>query len=297
MGQKTANIFGFTAVMLWGALAFFTDGTRGIPVFELTALTFGIGGVLLWLLEWAYYRQMPILPNLPGFLLAVGGLFFYHFAYFLAIHGAPPAPISLIAYLWPLFIVIFGAILAKNINIHNILAGFLGFLAVFLIIGQGGVDFDGGLIFYYGLALLCAFIWSGYSLANRLVPQRVGASMSYSCLAVALLALLSHYFLSEILFHQAWQYPEPAQWWYIAGLGLGPVGLAFLCWDIGTKYGNIILLGVLSNGAPLLSTLILIATGKQEFTPTIIISTLLIIGSSLYVRYIENFKAHSSIDS
>lgn len=47
----------------------------------------------------------------------------------------------------------------------------------------------------------------------------------------------------------------------MAGLGLLPLGLAFYCWDYGVKHGNIQLLGATSYAAPILSTLLLVASG------------------------------------
>ena len=44
-------------------------------------------------------------------------------------------------------------------------------------------------------------------------------------------------------------------------LGLGPVGGAFLLWDIGMKRGHIALLGVLSYTSPILSTGLLVVCG------------------------------------
>src|SRR5262249_19643390 len=55
-------------------------------------------------------------------------------------------------------------------------------------------------------------------------------------------------------------------WLALAALGLGPVGPAFLLWDIGMKRGNVALLGVLSYASPILSTLLLIALGLAEAT-------------------------------
>ena len=39
------------------------------------------------------------------------------------------------------------------------------------------------------------------------------------------------------------------------------MGLAFFCWDIGMKRGDVAFLGVASYAAPVLSTLILVAAG------------------------------------
>ena len=48
--------------------------------------------------------------------------------------------------------------------------------------------------------------------------------------------------------------PTAYAWLALVGLGLGPVGAAFLLWDIGMKGGNVPLLGVLSYASPILST-------------------------------------------
>ena len=53
---------------------------------------------------------------------------------------------------------------------------------------------------------------------------------------------------------------DAGQWLAVAGLGLMPVGAAFYAWDHGVKRGNIQVLGAASYAAPLLSTLVLIAT-------------------------------------
>ena len=55
-----------------------------------------------------------------------------------------------------------------------------------------------------------------------------------------------------------------------------PVGAAFYAWDHGVKHGNIQVLGAASYAAPLLSTLVLIAAGAAEPTPTIVAACLLI---------------------
>jgi drug/metabolite transporter (DMT)-like permease len=52
----------------------------------------------------------------------------------------------------------------------------------------------------------------------------------------------------------------------LTGLGLGPVGAAFLLWDIGMKGGSVPLLGVLSYASPILSTALLVALGLAQAT-------------------------------
>ncbi|PSN18806.1 EamA family transporter, partial [filamentous cyanobacterium CCP5] len=65
---------------------------------------------------------------------------------------------------------------------------------------------------------------------------------------------------------------------------LGPVGLAFFTWDYGVKFGNIRTLGILSYGAPLLSTLLLIVCGLAEASSTLWLACGLIVGGALLAR-------------
>jgi drug/metabolite transporter (DMT)-like permease len=52
----------------------------------------------------------------------------------------------------------------------------------------------------------------------------------------------------------------------LLALGAGPVGAAFLLWDIGMKHGDTSLLGVLAYASPVLSTGMLIVLGLAEPT-------------------------------
>ena len=109
-----ATLIGTTAILLWGALALLTDLTEGrIPPFQLMSMTFGIAFLLMCARAWlrretglAHLRQ----PRL-AWILGVGGYFGYHFCYFEAMRRAPAVEVSLLAYLWPLLIVVFSALL------------------------------------------------------------------------------------------------------------------------------------------------------------------------------------------
>ena len=105
------------------------------------------------------------------------------------------------------------------------------------------------------------------------------------CGAVALAGALCH------LLFETTVTPDTAQWVAIAGLGLGPVGLAFLAWDHATKHGNLALLGALSYLAPLISTALLVITGATPATLTLALAALLILGGSLLATGIGRRKS------
>ena len=112
MSRATATATGFIAVLLWALLALFTVGSSPTPPLLLNTLCFGIGGIVG--LIWAWVTgSVPQMRTVPLRVYAFGalGLFAYHLLYFSALRLAPAAEAGLIAYLWPLLIVVFSGLL------------------------------------------------------------------------------------------------------------------------------------------------------------------------------------------
>jgi drug/metabolite transporter (DMT)-like permease len=274
-----ATMAGFAAILLWGLLALFTASTAGIPPFQLAAMTFGVASTFglaagLAAGQLSALRQPPMV-----WLIGVGGLFGYHACYFAALKNAPPAEASLIAYLWPLLIVLFTALLpGERLLMRHVAGGLIGLAGVIILaIGRPeGLGFSSEHLLGYGFALCCAFIWSGYSVLTRLHGEAPTHSVTGFCIATALLSLICH-----IVFETtAW--PRDATGWAaIFALGVGPVGAAFFLWDYGMKKGDIRLLGVASFAAPPISTIALVLAGKAQATIWLGASTLLIMAGAL----------------
>lgn len=278
MTKRTATLIGFIAIALWALLALLTVGTYPVPPLQLNAICFSIGSTigLVWIAKtksWADLKGVPI--SVYGF--GTLGLFGYHFLYFSALRAAPPAEAGLIAYLWPLLIVLFSGLLpGEKLRWLHIVGALTSFAGASLIVAAGA-DFEIGHLFGYGLALACAFTWSGYSVLSRRLGNIPTATVTVFCLATAALSAVAHVFLETT----AWP-TEPMGWASVLALGLGPVGAAFFVWDIGVKRGNIQLLGTASYAAPLLSTLVLVAVGIAEPKASLLLSAVLItIGAGL----------------
>lgn len=276
MTQGRATAIGFSAVLMWALLALFTIGSAPVPPFLLNALCFGIGGGLG--LIWTAWRGFGVLGQVSWKVYAFGtvGLFGYHFLYFTAFRIAPTAETGLIAYLWPLFIVLFSGLLpGERLRPQHIIGALVAFAGAALIVLRGGVDLTGasapGLLLGFG----CAITWAGYSVLSRRLGKVPTESVTVFCLATAALSLVAHLALEDTVW--------PAStlgWLSVLALGLGPVGAAFFTWDIGMKKGDIQVLGVASYAAPLLSTLALIAAGITPATPVIGVAALLIAGGA-----------------
>ncbi|WP_306005269.1 aromatic amino acid exporter YddG [Aquicoccus porphyridii] len=276
MTRAKATGIGFGAVLLWALLALFTVGSAPVPPLLLNAMSFAVAGVIgvIWTHAtggWGKLRGVGWRVYVFGTL----GLFGYHALYFSALRLAPPAEAGLIAYLWPLLIVLMSGLLpGERLRAGHFIGALMGFAGAALIIG-GGLGFAAGALPGYLLALGCALTWSGYSVLSRRLGHAPTETVAIFCLATAILSTGLHLALERTV------WPVDALGWMsVLGLGLGPVGLAFYVWDIGVKRGDIQLLGVASYAAPLFSTLILVLAGVATPSWTLAISAALITGGA-----------------
>ncbi len=281
MRRTTATAIGGVAIVLWSGLALLTAATGAIPPFELAWLTFSVGGLLGLGVALGRGRLGALRQPLSVWLVGVGGLFGYHALYFAALERAPPAQAGLIAYLWPLLIVLLSALLpGERLGGRHVLGAALGFAGVVVLIGgaNGGGAPEPRFVPGYALAAGCALLWSSYSVLSRRLRNVPTEAVAGFCLATAALALLCH-----ALFETTVWPATTKQALAIAGLGLGPVGAAFYVWDIGVKQGDIRLLGVASYAAPVLSTLLLVATGYAAATLSLLLACGLIVAGAAVV--------------
>ena len=279
MTQTKATGIGFIAVLLWALLALLTVGSEPVPPLMLNAISFSIGGVagLIWATLTGSFKDLRGV-SLRVYIFGTLGLFGYHALYFSALRLAPAAEAGLIAYLWPLLIVLFSGLLPGERLLPGHLAGaLLGFAGAALIIsGGGGSGFSAQYLPGYGLALAGALTWSTYSVVSRRIGNAPTSSVAVFCLATAVLSTGLHLLLEDTVWPDS-----TTSWLSVIGLGLGPVGLAFYVWDVGVKKGDIQLLGTSSYAAPLLSTALLVATGIARPAWTLGLAALLITGGAL----------------
>lgn len=269
-----ATLIGFLAVAMWALLALFTAASGTVPPFLLSGLTFGVGtlvGLAFRLFDNRTTDPGPVPPVV--WLVGIGGLFGYHFFYFTALRNAPAVDASLIAYLWPLLIVLGSALMpGERLGWHHVVGALMGLAGTALIVTRGsGIAFESRYALGYASAGACALLWSAYSLLSRrfaTVPTRI---VTWYCAATSLLSFACHFVLEDTVWPVG-----TSQWLAVLGLGLLPVGAAFYVWDYGVKHGNIQILGAASYAAPLLSTLVLIVAGTAEPDIRIVAACLLI---------------------
>jgi len=283
--MNAATLAGGAAVLLWSTLALLTAGATRIPPLQLLTLTFGVAGALG--LAYALARRVDVFAAArrhPGaLLLATAALGGYHFLYFVALARAPVVDASLIAYLWPLLIVVLAAIAGgARVTRWHFIGALLGLAGAALVIAaRGALAASPRYLSGYAAALACAFVWSSYSVANRRHAGAPTELVALACALVALLAAPAHFAFETFV------PPSAREWGSIVLLGAGPVGAAFFLWDRGTKHGRIALLGALSYAAPVLSTALLVAAGAAAPTWHIAAGCLLVAGGAALAAYGE----------
>jgi drug/metabolite transporter (DMT)-like permease len=280
MTRARATFIGFTAVLTWGLLAVFSKLAGDIPPLQLTGMSFLIGG-MVGVVSWPFRpgaarvltQHSPVV-----WIHNVAGLFGSHFLYFMAVQNAPVVEVSLIAYLWPLFIVLFAGFLpGEKLKAHHLAGVVLGLMGAFFVVSKGqSFGLSDGLQLGHMIALPYAMYWAAYSVSIRRYGNIPSDIVAGFCLATGVVALIAHGMLETTVWTLS-----PQQWFAVLGLGLLPLGIAFYAWDFGMKHGDPMVLGASSYAAPLLSTLVLLATGFAVFHWSIAVACALIMGGAV----------------
>ena len=260
--DRRTTLGGLLAILLWSSLALLTTLTGDLPPFLVLAISFGCGGAigLLHVLRQGKNGLRSMRAPLPALALSTAGLFGYHALYFFALKHAPPVEASLLNYLWPLLIVLLSGLLpGVHLRTGNIVGAALGLCAAALLVTGGrGIHVDPAASAGYLTAVAAALVWAGYSVLNRRYAHVPSTAIVPACIAVAILGAFAH------LGFEPSRSISGMQWLAMLAMGIGPVGAAFWLWDGGTKRGDIALLGGLSYLAPLLSTLLLVVSGRAQ---------------------------------
>ena len=281
--RHAATAAGFAAIVLWASFAALTSATGDIPPFQLLALGFGIAGVagLAWVLRPGGPGPGALRQPPAAAALAIAALSGYHALYYTALKRAPVVEASLVNYLWPLLIVVFAAALGgARVRPAQWAGTMLGLAAAVLVVTRGGrPQLEPAHLAGYGAALGAAFVWALYSVLNGRFASVPSTAIVVACAVTGMLGAVAHGAF------ETWVAPSATQWLAIAALGLGPTGIAFFLWDVGTKRGDLAVLGTLSYAAPLLSTALLLAFSRAQphWTQAVAVA-LLLAGAWLSVR-------------
>lgn len=211
--------------------------------------------------------------SLPVLLIGLLGIFGWTAGVQLSLDRAPVIEANLLTYLWPLMMVAMSPLAGERfsaVSLFGVVAGFVG--AALIATGGKGVAIEPGFYVGYSLALAGALAWAVFvillqrqgSHATRRTPVFVAAG----CVCAFAMAFGIDGRISI---------PPPMAILEAAWLGIGPMSLAFVCWDRAVTTNHLALVGRLSYLDPLISTLLLMIFMGLLPTPAAWIGMILII--------------------
>lgn len=266
----SALLHAAAAILLWSTLAWLGLALKSWPPFLLVGCALLLGS----LCSLHRIREWRVRPAVVA--LGIYGLFGFHFLLFMALRLAPPVEANLINYLWPLLIVLLAPLILTGyrLRLRHIAAGMLGFIGAGLLVTGGTLHLQPAHALGYALALGSACIWATYSLATKPIGAFPTATIGLFCFVSGALSIVAH-----LLFEPRYV-PSAAELPYLLALGLGPMGAAFFLWDAALKRGDPRAIGSLAYLTPMLSTLLLVATGHGRLTSIALAAMALIIGGA-----------------
>lgn len=283
MSQSTPNrmvstFIGLCAPLLWSIYPVLLLSMGGVPPFEVLAMGFSISFVMslvLWQLRGKSIRRIICQPMRYWFV-GIGGILGFNSLYTMALMSAPPAEAFLVAATWPLISLLLDAwMLKERLRNNHIIGCLLGFSGLTVIAVARGADApDIHHLLGYLAALIAAVIWAAYSVTIKRKPFPEPEFIGAICGGVAVGAGILHLLLepSVVLHFQ--------QWWRLLLIGIGPVGVAYYCWNHGVAKGDLRALSSLAFLGHFSTTGLLIFFGYAQFSWQIAVAFSLIIGGA-----------------
>jgi drug/metabolite transporter (DMT)-like permease len=278
------------AIPLWSTWPALALWSLEMPAFECLTIAFGIGWIVLTLLdrpssgsrnaeESAFQGRRAStrwLSWLPAIACAVGlsGSNAFHI---LATHYIPAAEANLISYLWPVEIVAAGAVLGLfNLRVRQIIGLGLGFAGAAILMAGGKLSLSGT---GAGLALFSGLSWAAYCVFRLKWPfQPARNVLGSGCgISTALCAGL-HFALEPTIA------PSLGALGAAAAVGVVPLALGNFVWDEGFRRGDSQLLAVLAYATPLCSALLLGALGLASLTWGLLVGAVIIVTAGALSR-------------
>ncbi|MBN1865850.1 EamA family transporter [Candidatus Sumerlaeota bacterium] len=267
----TASAIVALAFWCWSGPCF-AAGARAIGAMPHLTLSCIVGVTTSTLIHVLRRHRLRDLVLLPGRVAVAGFFGIAVYTVILAIAfgiaaDSDLAQVSLINYLWPIWMVLLGfALLGEKPRIALALAGaLLGFAGVVVTKGLETFSRPPSSLLPHAMALVGAFLWALYSVLIKRwrVPEEKGGStlMFFLCglLAAAVGAVNGEW--ARIA-----SFNGTALFW-ILFMGIGPIGIAYYAWEIGIKRGSVHLIAVLAYFVPVVSALLIAWLYRESLSP------------------------------
>lgn len=248
MTRNQGTALGAGAIAAWSIYGVLLASNSVTPPFRAMAIVFTCATAVLLARRLVLGKGVKDLFQVPPATLALGvlGLFGSNCLYVVALAlGGQPVAVNIAALTWPVFLVIvvavFGVARITWLDGMAMLVGFGG--VVLLTLQRGGFSVDWPVL----VALAGAICWAVYSGLRTRVPAGPQDSM---ITFVGISGILC-WIITASVEQGSVPFDEFIR---LAIVGLIPVGIANLAWDLGARHGDPVLLAGFSFLEPIAST-------------------------------------------
>jgi drug/metabolite transporter (DMT)-like permease len=272
LSPNTWTCVGALAIPLWATWPSLAIQTLEVPPFESLAIMFLFGWLIFNQLhrpdlagrEPVSSRQSWLPAVVYGLALAGGDTCFI-----LATHRIPAAQANLISYLWPVMIVVFGAVIGLfRLRLRQIVGLVLGFSGAVILMWDGQISMS---VSGIGLSLLSGACWAAYCVFRLTWKQPAGNLLARGSAIAAIVCVLLHVVLEPTVI------PRPGAFAATAVAGMIPSALGNYVWDEGFSRGDRHLLAVMAYATPLCSALLLASLGAALLTWNLLAGAVVIV--------------------
>lgn len=270
---------GALAIPLWATWPALALRTLEMPAFECLTIAFLFGWIVLGKAERteraAATEKASWQTWIPAAACALGltGSNAFHI---LATHYIPAAEANLISYLWPVMIVVLGAMLGLfQLRRRQVMGLILGFSGAVILMGGGAMSLS---FVGIGLAFLSGLSWALYCIFRLQWTGAPVAVLTRGCAISTLLCAAAH------LVREPTVVPSIGGVAAAAAVGVMPLALGNLVWDEGFRRGDSRLLAVMAYATPLCSALLLAMLSLEAFTWSLFIGAIVIVAAGYLSR-------------
>lgn len=270
---RTGVIAAMIAVLLWGTAPALVEIAHELPPLQLASLCLLAAAATTAPTQRRAHgsAQAPAVVWLLAPPLITGAIAFY----FAALQLAPPAHAALVTYTWPaLFVVAAELAWRGRLGLGTCAGMTLAFAGAGLVLtGRAESGVGAGVWAGYACAIASGLCWAAFSFLGSRTARSLSPHMPRLFGLAVLWAAVGHGFLETT----AWPV-APAVIGWVTLIGAGPYGLAFLAWDRALRLGPPATVGSLAYGVPIISGVLLVATGAAAAEWRLPVATLAVIG-------------------
>lgn len=283
INRKFATLSGLGAIFIWCFTGVIAGKVTHIPLFQFLLMSQAMSFVatcvyIIWRKRWRHFKGQPLWFWIVSAVTITVSQLFYVGAFRLI----PAGQVDVINYQWPMLLALATSILPGQrwcwIYLLGVLVGMSGVCCLFL---NESFNFSSGSALLGSLfALGASLTWVVYCMASRFNPGAPPEMINLSGLVSVVVFTIFHF-----TSHETFISLNLGDWGLTMAWGILCYAIAFGCWDLGNRLGNIRLLALLSYITPVGSIAMLVLFGLAPATLNLLFAAIAILAGSVIGSY------------